>query len=504
MGTINILLLEDSPLDAELTTAYLSRGGLDYTIERVDSREEFLAALQNRRFDLILADYALPAFDGISALELARENAPQTPFIFVSGTLGEDIAIRSLQRGATDYVLKQKLERLAPAVRRALQEAEDRIERRRSRQELRESERRFRQLANAMDQLIWTVDGSGRLNYCNRPFLEYLGYADVGSARDTGFSSVHPEDRERAMQAFSIGRREGKRFAIEYRLRRARDGEHRWHSVTAVPMENDRGELEGWVGYATDVEEKKSREAALIVSEKLAATGRLAASIAHEINNPLEAIANLLYLVRSQERLSPEGNQYMVMAEHELMRAAQITKQTLGFYRENSGPTEFSLSDLMKEVVLLYQGKLAHKGITLGLQGFNGAQVVATRGEVRQVFVNIVGNAIDAVSQGGRISITLRHLHQQEVRGFEVAVRDDGCGIDPNNFDKIFQPFFTTKKSVGTGLGLWVCREIIHKHGGTITATGNNGGGPGTTFHVFLPERSPAHQDEGQPQASAA
>ena len=120
MSSINILLLEDSPIDAELTMAYLTRGGIDYSVERVEGREEFIQALRRRRFDLILADYALPTFDGISALELAREHAPETPFIFVSGTLGEDIAIRSLQRGATDYVLKQKLDRLSPAVNRAL------------------------------------------------------------------------------------------------------------------------------------------------------------------------------------------------------------------------------------------------------------------------------------------------------------------------------------------------------------------------------------------------
>ena len=194
MNTIHILLLEDSPIDAELTSAFLSRGELDYTLERVDDREHFLAAVQQRRFDLILADYALPTFDGLSALELARKHAPETPFIFVSGTLGEDIAIRSLQQGATDYVLKQKLERLAPAVIRALREAKERSERRRTQKELRESDQRFRQLANAIEQLIWTTDNNGRLTYCNRRYLDYLGHADLETARKTGFAAVHPED----------------------------------------------------------------------------------------------------------------------------------------------------------------------------------------------------------------------------------------------------------------------------------------------------------------------
>ena len=172
--------------------------------------------------------------------------------------------------------------------------------------------------------------------------------------------------------------------------------------MTIVPMEDENGEMEGWVGCATDIEDQKRNESVLIVSEKLAATGRLAASIAHEINNPLEAISNLLYILGSQERLSVEGSRYLSMAEHELMRAAQITKQTLGFYRENSGPAPFSLSDLINEVLVLYQGKLKHKDVVVELSGFDGAQIVATRGEVRQVFANLVGNAIDAVSHSVR------------------------------------------------------------------------------------------------------
>jgi signal transduction histidine kinase len=176
------------------------------------------------------------------------------------------------------------------------------------------------------------------------------------------------------------------------------------------------------------------------------------------------------------------------MAEHELMRAVQITKQTLGFYRENSGPAPFSLSDLINEVLVLYQGKLQHKGVGVELCGFDGAQVIATRGEVRQVFANLVGNAIDAVSHSGKITLALTKSRYRDMPGFEVAVKDNGTGIDPQIIDKIFQPFFTTKKNVGTGLGLWVCREIIEKHGGRISVSSNGDHGAGSVFSVFLPE----------------
>ena len=492
MDSIKILHLEDSHLDADLAATYLSRGGIDHTIERVELREDFLRALREDQYDLILADYALPDFDGISALEAASQVAPQTPFIFVSGTLGEDVAIQSLQHGATDYVLKTRLDRLVPAVRRARREQQERKERLRSQEMLRESERRFRQLADAMKQLVWTTDVNGRLLYANREFLEYLGFAGVHEADPFPVSQLHAEDRERAERVLAERLPGNTQFQLEYRLRRVTDGAFRCHLITLVPLRDEHGGKEGWVGTAIDIEQQKQREQALITSEKLAATGRLAASIAHEINNPLEALANLLYLISTKEELSPEGFAFMEMAEHELMRAAQITKQTLGFYRENSGRSNFGVGDLLDEVLAQYRSKLGRKQVIIEKAYISDARVTAMRGEIRQVFANLVLNAIDAVGHGGRIWLKIKRTVRGDASGYVVSVVDNGSGIAPENVERIFQPFFTTKKDVGTGLGLWVCQEIIQKHGGTIEVESRGNGRIHTTeFSVFLPEEQP-------------
>ncbi len=493
MSSIKILHLEDSSLDAELTSAHLTRGGIEYVVDRVELRKDFLRALREKEYDLILADYALPEFDGISALELASREAPHVPFIFVSGTLGEEIAIQSLQRGATDYVLKTRLDRLVPAVRRACREQEERMRRLHSEQKLRESERRYRQLADAMKQLVWTTDVNGSLAYANREFLEYLGFAGLPEADTSQSDLLHPDDRERARRALIQHLPGNRQFQLEYRLRRVADGEYRWHLVTLVPLYDDDGNKEGWVGTAVDIEEQKRREQALITSEKLAATGRLAASIAHEINNPLEAMANLLYLISSREQLSPEGSAYVEMAEHELMRAAQITKQTLGFYRENSAHTTFSIAELLEEVLTQYRSKIANKQIIVEKTYLTGARITAMRGEIRQVFANLVVNAIDAVGHGGRISIVVENHTTLGSHGYRVVVSDNGSGIVPENIERIFQPFFTTKKDVGTGLGLWVCQEIITKHHGAIKVESRAHGRTHLTeFSVYLPEEQPA------------
>src|SRR5215475_6920787 len=191
---VSILLLEDSALDAELIREQVRKSGVRADIQRVITREEFENALVMDSYDLILSDYALPDFDGLSALNIANQRVPDTPFIFVSGTLGEDVAIDSLQNGATDYVVKQRLDRLAPAIRRAIQEKNERELRRRSQNELKASEARFRELADAMPQLVWTTDRAGKITYCNRHAKEYAGFASVNLS-PPGIEIAHQDDR---------------------------------------------------------------------------------------------------------------------------------------------------------------------------------------------------------------------------------------------------------------------------------------------------------------------
>ncbi|KAA6459729.1 hybrid sensor histidine kinase/response regulator [Acidobacteria bacterium AB60] len=229
---------------------------------------------------------------------------------------------------------------------------------------------------------------------------------------------------------------------------------------------------------------------ALLRSEKLAVTGRLAASIAHEINNPLEAITNLLYLMRCDP--SPEQmNVLLSEAEQELARVTEITKQTLRFYREPSQPTETDVVSVLDSVLKLYANRMAAAGVTVERElRTRDAFVLSTPGELRQVLANLIGNAIDAMRGGGRLRVRLSELSSCSfASSIRISIADNGSGIPPEVLPSIFEPFVTTKGETGTGLGLWVTSEIMHKNGWTIRVRSRRAPGrSGTVFSIFIPK----------------
>lgn len=236
---------------------------------------------------------------------------------------------------------------------------------------------------------------------------------------------------------------------------------------------------------ARDLTERKRAEAALIQSERLAASGRMAATVAHEINNPLESIVNLLYLLE-REALTPTGGEYLRIASRELHRVSQIARQTLGFYRGTSQPGIVCLKDAVESVLDLFAGKLVAKKIhvTRDLEADGCLKGVA--GEFRQVFSNLITNAIDAMPQGGTLKVSTKNTRLRESAAIEVRVEDTGEGIPNSQLQTIFEPFFTTKSEKGTGLGLWVSRNIIQQYGGEIAASTEEGPRR-TVFSVTIP-----------------
>jgi signal transduction histidine kinase len=230
-------------------------------------------------------------------------------------------------------------------------------------------------------------------------------------------------------------------------------------------------------------------EEALRRSEKLAATGRLAASIAHEINNPLEAISNAIYLARSCP--PEEAPIYLKVADEELARVAQITKRTLGFYRESATPGIVKLSALLDDLLILFQRKLEAKNLNVKRQYRDEREIWGLEGELRQVFANQIANAIYAMPQNGCLTIRIRRSKSWsngQCPGTAVTLIDNGTGISPEALPKIFDPFFTTKQDVGNGLGLWITHEIVTRHGGSIRVRSNDGpNASGTIFTTFLP-----------------
>jgi signal transduction histidine kinase len=251
-----------------------------------------------------------------------------------------------------------------------------------------------------------------------------------------------------------------------------------------------------WVGaIVVETTERKRAEDALRKTEKLAAAGRLAASIAHEINNPLESVTNLLYLLRHQPSLDPQAVHYTELAQQEIARVAEMTQQTLRFYRQSTLPAVVNVAELMDSALALYMGRLLALQIEVRRKDGPDLELYCFAGELRQLLANLIGNAVDAMGQGGRLRLTVRRSHSwvDGTPGIRLSVADNGSGMTKETRQHIFEPFFTTKETTGTGLGLWVSSEIIAKHHATVKvasrAAGEAHGRPsGTVFMLFFPE----------------
>ncbi len=248
--------------------------------------------------------------------------------------------------------------------------------------------------------------------------------------------------------------------------------------------------------FFVDLTDQKRTEEVMRRTEKLAATGRLAASIAHEINNPLEAVTNCLFLIGSGQ-IDARSREYLRIAQQELDRVTHITTQTLRFYRQSTRPVESDVNELLDSVIALYEPRLRGYSVTIERRYRDVAPLHAYEGEIRQVLANFIGNAIDAMHRdGGRL--VLRSASGRDPRtgaeGVYVTVADTGCGMDTATRIRIYEPFFSTKGTTGTGLGLWVSQTIIDKHGGRISIRSQVRQGPtgpgGTVFRLFLPLQS--------------
>ena len=258
---------------------------------------------------------------------------------------------------------------------------------------------------------------------------------------------------------------------------------------SGAPIRDSSGTMIGVVLVFRDITERRMSEGALMRAEKLAAAGRLAASVAHEVNNPLEGLTNLVYIARRSEELD-EIRHLLFQAENELSRIAHITRQSLGFYRETSIATHFSPAAVVREVSDFYANRAASLGVTLLVNTNTEREVLGAAGELRQVLSNLLANGLDACSKGDTIRLEANSATDPRDRtrlGVRISVADTGFGIAPEHIGSIFEPFFTTKKDTGTGLGLWVSRELVEKHGGRLRVRSRNLPKCGTVFSIFLP-----------------
>jgi signal transduction histidine kinase len=258
----------------------------------------------------------------------------------------------------------------------------------------------------------------------------------------------------------------------------------KWYAVNVSPVGDGIGI------FFCDTTERRRRDAAIQKTEKLAAVGRLASSISHEINNPLESVVNLLYLIETGEGTDKESRAYARLAASEMARVSHIVTQTLKFHRQSTDAEECRVSEIMESVVSLYQGRMATRQISVERRYTDTDGMICFAGDMRQVFANLIGNALDAIGGAGHIWLrTNRSMDWTTGRvGLRVCVADDGCGMSEDTRRNVFEPFFTTKPATGTGLGLWVSQEIIRNHHGSVRVrSSEEPGRSGTVFSLFFP-----------------
>jgi PAS domain S-box-containing protein len=509
---LRVLVIEDYEEDALLLRRHLTRAGYDVDFRRIETAAELRAALDEPKpWDLVLADYTLPSFGARDALSIIQQRGVDLPFIIVSGTIDEVSAVSAMRAGAHDYVLKGHLERLLPAIERELSDAARRHERLRTEAELRLAQQRFSATFNQAAVGMAHTAPDGRFILVNQRLAECLN-----APLDTLLSrKLHdflmPSENEIDADLYAellAGKRNG------YRVERTivcSDGSTLPAQLTVSMLVHD-GDGSGapattilWVVEDISARKVAERETAdlmqrLINSERLAAAGRMANTLAHEINNPLEALTNIFFLLQEQMNSQPgdavgstQMQELLGIGARELERVGHITRSTLSFYRKVPGRT-LDLLSMLQEVVQLFSSRAGQHHVELKTQYGSGLDQASFDPALRQVFANLVANALEAMGvRGGCIQIRARVLRNLGPDNLAVVtIADTGHGIDPANLACIFEPFFTTKGERGTGLGLWVTRGIVEEHHGKLqlrTSTDNEK--HGTTVRILLPVTPP-------------
>ncbi len=500
-SSLQILLLEDDSGDAELVQELLEAEGFVCEITRVQTRAEFVTALEHDEIDLILADYKLPSFDGVAALKLASSTRSHVPFIFVSGTIGEELAIEALKIGATDYVLKTGLSRLAPSVRRAMREAEGRAERKKAEEALRRSEVYLveAQRLSHTGSFGWNIL-SGEVYWSDETYRIFEYETMTKLTIQMSLDRCHQDDLMRLKQVLERAAMEKSDFNVEHRLMMP-DGSVKHIRTVARPSTDEDPQSWVYVGAVIDVTERKRAEseherlrqleAELAHMNRLTTMGELTASIAHEINQPLAAIvtqseAALEFLDRDDPDLD-EARDSLLSITEDGMRAGEVIRG-LRALAGKSGPqlTGLDIDDVIKQVLALTRSELMRHDVVLRTDlGAADQPVMGDRVQLQQVLLNLIMNGVEAMSGVAGRTRELTVLSTVEAGAVLVSIKDTGTGLDPSVAERVFQPFFTTK-SDGLGMGLSICRSIVETHGGRLWLSPRASHGADVRFTVPL------------------
>lgn len=496
---IKMLILEDEIFDVELISARLDQGGLHYQLDHVRDRAAFEKAFGSTAYNIILSDYAIPSYSGFKALQFVRAHSSIIPFILLSGTLSEEQAVESLKAGATDYIIKQRLDRLVPAIQRALHEAAEREELARAEAALKESHERIRNQAALLDKArdaIVMVDMDHRICFWNKSserIFEWSESEAMGQNLEALLMRGTVTPGGPILQRLFTDNEWRGELPIETKNGRRIVVESRW----SLLQDPENPQPKGILLINTDITEKKEMEAQLLRTQRIETIGALSGGIAHDLNNALAPIVMATELL-AEDITNENGLRMLEMVRNSGKRCADMVKQILSFSRGTGHGWE-----------LLDACKIIEELATLARETFPRLIHVETYCEpklgnflgnltqIHQVIMNLLVNARDAMPRGGSLTITarLRILRDHSSKMLEkpasgpfisIIVADTGTGIAPEIRDRIFEPYFTTKpQDKGTGLGLSTVFSIVKNHEGFLGLRSEVG--EGTVFELFFP-----------------
>jgi two-component system, cell cycle sensor histidine kinase and response regulator CckA len=507
-AALRVLMVEDSATDAKLVLQELKRGGLRIESERVETAEAMREALERQGWDIVTSDWSMPNFTAPAALAILKEKRVDLPFIIVSGTIGEETAVEAMRAGAHDYVLKDKLGRLTPAVEREVRESRERGARRQAEEALRESEARFRRLSEAGIIGIVTGDVHGNIIDANEAYLQMVGYSREellqGAVR---WADLTPPELAH-LGARSVEELQAKGVAAPWETETFRKDGSRLSVLVGMAML----ECPKTIAFMVDLTPRKQAEAGraqaeealrrseeqLRQAQKMEAVGRLAGGVAHDFNNVLSVILSYSDLILADLKPSDPLRNDVNEIGKAATRAAGLTRQLLMFSRQQvMEPKVIDLHEVLTGMDNMLQRILGEDVELVAVPPRSPGRVKADPSHIEQVILNLVVNARDAMPTGGKLTIEIgnvvldeayasSHLPTRAGPHVMLAVSDTGTGMDRETQKHIFEPFFTTKEiGKGTGLGLSTVFGIVQQSGGSIWVYSELG--KGTTFKVYLP-----------------
>ena len=494
---LRVLLVEDSEDDALLLVRHLRHGGYEPTFRRVETPQDMRTALECETWDVIVSDYAMPRFSAFSALGMLNETGLDIPFIIVSGTIGEEIAVAAMKAGAHDYIMKDNLKRLIPAIEREVRDAQVRQERTSAQKALQESEERYRSLVENLDMGVTLIDSNFTVVMANAARAKIFGGSDadpigrkchIGFGEESGMCAYCPAVRSMTT---------GQSAEVDAKIAR-RDGTTFIARIRAFPTFGDDGTVTGFIEVVDDVTDQKRLEQQLREAAQMEAIGRLAGGVAHDFNNLLTAMIGYADVLLQQMVKDDPLREKVVQITYAAERAAGLTRQLLAFGRKQVLDVKVMyLNPIIADFEKMLRRIVGEDIELVSLLDSELATVKVDRSQIEQILMNLAVNARDAMPRGGTITMETANVILDEEYGKDhpdvtpgpyvrFSVTDTGSGMDNDTLSKIFDPFFTTKEEgKGTGLGLSTVYGIVKQHQGHIDVQTRMG--RGTTFQIHLP-----------------